>query len=503
MASKAETDPRALYKQGNEYYEKGDFDQAIRLYTRAIEADPTFDKAYYNRGLAHACKEEYDLAIADIQRVIDLKPNFAEAYHILGLAYEYKNDPDKAIDAYNKALKINPDLKDAQQRLELTLSKKERMASEPYPSSSSASSSSSYSSSSSSSSSTRMGESKVEDGQIKEVAFFEKPKLNFKDVAGMEGMKNTIYRYIVWPFKDPKLAEKYGMKAGGGVLLYGPPGCGKTFIAKATAGECQSNFINAKISEIVDMYAGNTEKNLHKVFQTARDHSPAIIFMDEVDGLGGKREGGEQQQHLKMAVNQLLAEMDGIESANENVLTIAATNMPWDVDPALRRSGRFGKIIYIPPPDFNSRVAIFKLECRNRPMSRWIPWNRLALATWGYSSADLKEIVKEAAMIPWEQEFKTGNGREIRGGDFINVIKKKKSTLAPWYQLVKKEIVGQEETQIVDGKPHTTKKQSKVGPDEQDTYRELIKEIERGNKFYWKWLKLAVKYFGLYVPLPL
>ena len=482
-----DSDARTYYKLGNEYYEKGDFDNAIANYNKAIEIDPTYDKAYYNRGLAYACKEDYDRAIADINKVIELKPNFAEAYYILGLAYEYKNLLDKAIEAYNTALRLNPGFKDAQTRLELTISKKEKMEKERAAAAPS--------------SGVLTGESKIEEGQIKEVAFLEKPKINFSHVAGLDQMKKIILRHIVWPFKNPKLAEKYGMKAGGGVLLYGPPGCGKTFIAKATAGECDANFINARISDIVDMYAGNTEKNLHKIFVTARQNAPAILFFDEVDALGGKREG-EQQQHMKMAVNQLLAEMDGIESANENVLVLAATNMPWDVDPALRRSGRFGTMVYIPPPDFNSRKAIFQLECKGRPIGR-IAWNRLALATWGYSSADIKQIVKEAAMIPWEEEFKTGKGRNITTGDFIKVIKQRKSTLAPWYQLVEKEIVGKKETQYIDGKPHVTEKPSKIGPEEQELYRDLINEIKKNNKFYWKWLRTLVKYIALYVPIPI
>ena len=476
-------DAKTYYKLGNENYEKGEFDAAIANYSKAVELDPHYDKAYYNRGLAYACKENYDKAIADINKVIELKPEFSEAYYILGLAYEYKNIPDKAIEAYNKALKLNPNFKDAQNRLELTLSKKEKEGKEPAKAGSGGGT-----------------EAKIEDGQIKEVAFLEKPKMNFTSVAGMDHMKSIIVRYIVWPFKDPKLAEKYGMKAGGGVMLYGPPGCGKTFIAKATAGECAANFINAKISDIVDMYAGNTEKNLHKVFDTARKNAPSILFFDEVEALGGKREG-EQQQHMKMAVNQMLAEMDGIEGTTENVLVMAATNMPWDVDPALRRSGRFGTVVYIPPPDLKSRIAIFKLECKTRPVGR-IAWVRLGIATLGYSSADLKQVVKEAAMIPWEEEFKTGKGRHITTGDFVRVVKQRKSTLAPWYQLVEKEIVGKKETQYIDGKPHVTEKPSKIGPEEQETYKELIKEIKKGNKFYWKWFNKLVKYAAVYLPIP-
>ena len=188
--------------------------------------------------------------------------------------------------------------------------------------------------------------------------------------------------------------------------MYGPHGCGKTFIVKASAGECDAGFVNAKLSDLLDMYVGNTEKNIHKVFELSRKNTPCILFFDEVDAIGGRRDQSQGAQYLKMAVNQMLYEMSGIESHNENVLVVAATNAPWDVDPALRRSGRFSKTIYVPAPDFTSRIAILKIHGKKRPLSRWIPYRRLALATMGYSAADLKAIVEEAASYPWKEAFK-------------------------------------------------------------------------------------------------
>ena len=137
------------------------------------------------------------------------------------------------------------------------------------------------------------------------------------------------------------MRRKYGKLGGGGILMYGPPGCGKTFIMKAAAGECSSGFINAKLSDLLDMYVGNTEKNIHKVFELARKNSPCILFFDEVEAIGGRRDQQEGQQYMKMAVNQMLYEMDGVEANNSNVLIIAATNAPWDVDPALQALGPF------------------------------------------------------------------------------------------------------------------------------------------------------------------
>ena len=254
----SEENAEGYYKTGNEYYEKGNFDLAVEYYNKAIRADPMFDKAYYNRGLAYACKEEYDKAIEDINKMIELKPNFAEAYYILGLAYEYKNMPDRAIENYNKALELNPDFKDAQNRLELAKSKKEK-AKEVTT---------------------------TEPGTLMKVEFVEKPKINFKDVAGMAYAKEIINEQIVYPFKNPALAKKYGKSAGGGILFYGPPGCGKTFMAKATAGQCDVNFIHARINEIVDMYAAKKAASSKPFKPTGRKSFIALTYPKPLSAKG-------------------------------------------------------------------------------------------------------------------------------------------------------------------------------------------------------------------------
>ncbi len=452
----SEENAESYYKTGNEYYEKGNFDLAVEYYNKAIEADPMFDKAYYNRGLAYACKEEYDKAIEDINKMIELKPNFAEAYYILGLAYEYKNMPDKAIENYNKALELNPDFKDAQNRLELAKSKKEK-AKEVTT---------------------------TEPGTLAKVEFLEKPKVNFNDVAGMSYAKETINEQIVYPFKNPELAKKYGKTAGGGIMFYGPPGCGKTFMAKATAGQCDVNFLHARINEIVDMYAGNTEKNLHRVFETARKNSPAVVFFDEMEAMGGKREG-DMQGFQKMAINQFLAEMDGLESTTENILVIGATNAPWDVDPALKRSGRFGKTIYVGLPDKKSREALFKLYCKKRPV-KGIWWGRLARATEGYSSSDVKQLCDDAATIPWREAYEGKKERPIFMRDFMKAIRKRKSSLPEWFGTVRKQLVGKKEKVVQDGKEHWVEHESKLSPEEKQLYLDLIKDVHQYTEWRYK-----------------
>ncbi|OIO21132.1 hypothetical protein COV61_04480 [Candidatus Micrarchaeota archaeon CG11_big_fil_rev_8_21_14_0_20_47_5] len=479
----AEFDPKnaVIYNnRGDAYYRQQNFDSAIVDYDKAITLNGRYLKAYYNRGLAYACQQEYEKAVEDFDMVIDLNPSFAEAYHIRGLAYDYLNDIDKAIADYDKAIELNPNFTEAISHRDIAKGKKQGGGGGGAA-----------------------GGTGEGQGSINAIKLLQKPNMKFTEVAGMQKMKTEINEAIVYPLLKPELARKYGKLGGGGMLFYGPPGCGKTFIVKAAAGECSSNFINAKISDILDMYVGNTEKNLHNVFETARKNAPAIVFFDELEALGGRREDmGQSTAYMKMAVNQMLYEMDGIESNNVDVLVIGATNAPWDVDPALRRSGRFGKTIFIPEPDYVSRKEILKMHAKKRPVSKFIAYNRFALATMGYASSDLKAIVEDAAAIPWREAFKSGKQRNVTNADFFTAIRKRRSTLPPWYEQAKKQIGTQEEKTVVDGKEHLKITESKMGVGEKEAFRELLKLIEWKNKWYvkiWEWLARKI---ALYLPLP-
>jgi len=482
-AKSADLDPKnpVIYNnRGDAYYRKQDFVSAIKDYDRALAINPKYLKAFYNRGLAYACQQDYEKAVEDFTEVIALNPSFSEAYHIRGLAYDYLNQLDKAITDYDKAIELNPNFTEAINHREIAKGK----------------------ASGGGGGAMATGTEQQNQG-INAVKLLSRPKMKFTEVAGMKKMKMEINEAIVYPLLKPDLARQYGKLAGGGILLYGPPGCGKTFIMKAAAGECESNFINAKISDIVDMYVGNTEKNLHNIFETARKNSPCIVFFDEVEAMGGRREDMTQSNaHMKMAVNQMLFEMDGVESNNSNVLVVGATNAPWDVDPALRRSGRFGKAIIIPEPDFTSRAEILKLHVRKVPAASNIAYNRLALATIGYASADLKAIVEEAAAIPWRDAFKTGKQRAVNTSDFIAAVKKKKSSLPPWYEQAKKQIGSQEEKTVVDGKEHVKITESKLASAEKEAFKELLDLIKRRNELWYKVYVWIMRHIGLYAPIP-
>lgn len=261
----------------------------------------------------------------------------------------------------------------------------------------------------------------------------ERSTINFSDVAGLDDIKEEIKEEIVYPITRPDLAKKFGRKAGGGILLYGPPGCGKSYTAKATIGECGASFFNVNISDLVSTGFEEGAKALHDIFEHAARGAPSIVFIDEIDAIGGKKDSTEEHSE-KMLIDQLLMEMDGVESMKENVLFIAATNSPWVIDPALRRSERFTKQLFVPPPDLKTRIEIFKIHTREEPLSEDLNLEKLAELTEGYASSDIKTVCDSAAKIPWEEAVHGSVVREINMSDFIKAISKQKSSLLPWYK---------------------------------------------------------------------
>lgn len=243
------------------------------------------------------------------------------------------------------------------------------------------------------------------------------PDVTWEDIGGLDEVKRDLREMILYPIDHPEKFEKFGMKASKGVLFYGPPGCGKTLMAKAVANECAANFISIKGPELLTMWFGESEANVREIFDKARGAAPCVLFFDELDSVGtarGSGGGGSTDRVL----NQLLTEMDGA-GVKKDLFFIGATNRPDILDDALIRPGRLDQLIYIPLPDKGSRKNIFKAVMRKSPIAPNINFDFLAEQTEGFSGADLTELGQRAAKsairdsIMADEEFKRQNaGKE-------------------------------------------------------------------------------------------
>lgn len=231
-------------------------------------------------------------------------------------------------------------------------------------------------------------------------------KVLLADVAGMEDVKRRLEMAVLNPLRNPEITRAYGKRLRGGLLLYGPPGCGKTFLARAIAGELGSHFVSIGISEILDMYYGQSERNLAAVFRNARRRSPTVMFFDEIDALGRKRTIRRNDAGRDLA-NVLLSELDGAESTNEDLFVIAATNHPWDVDVALRRPGRLDRTLFVPPPDEQARKGIFD-KCVGELPTEDLDCGWLASHTKGFSGADIVHVCNTASEAALAKAISSG-----------------------------------------------------------------------------------------------
>ncbi|MDR1516799.1 MAG: AAA family ATPase [Dysgonamonadaceae bacterium] len=348
-------------------------------------------------------KENYSACNVILEEVIENGTRDVNVFTLYAKGLLRENVIGKAIDAYKKALAIDPNHFDEELDSHLRL-KGSNEAQEP------------------------------EEAEI-DSRFLQKPTVNFSDVGGMETVKKEIELKIIKPLLHPELYKAYGKKVGGGILLYGPPGCGKTYLAKATAGQVRAKFINVGLNDILDMWVGNSEKNLHEIFELARRNVPCVLFVDEIDALGASRSDMKQSsgRHL---INQFLQELDGIENGNEGVLVLGATNTPWNLDPAFRRPGRFDRIIFVPPPDEATRESILRLKLKDKPVEA-IDYGSVAKKAENYSGADIDAIIDIAIESKLESSFSDGVPRPIETKDLLNAVKKHKASTQEWFMTAK------------------------------------------------------------------
>ena len=252
------------------------------------------------------------------------------------------------------------------------------------------------------------------------------------DVAGMDAVKQRLEVSLLGPIRHPEMLQAYKMSARGGLLMYGPPGCGKTYLARAVAGELGASFYPVGISDVLQHWLGDSERALHQIFETARRNAPCVLFFDEVDALGQRRTALANSSGLRVVVNTLLAEMDTATSSNDGVYVLGATNMPWDVDPALRRPGRFDRMIFVGLPDAEARAAIVRLNLRDRPVERIDPAS-VAKRTDGFSGADIAHVCDTATQLAMADSLRAGEVRPVRMADVDAALGQIRPSAGPWF----------------------------------------------------------------------
>ena len=251
----------------------------------------------------------------------------------------------------------------------------------------------------------------------------ETPKTRWADIGGLEEAKKELKRVVEKPLKDPDSFKRFGVRPANGVILYGPPGCGKTLLAKAVAGETECNFISVRGPEVLSMWVGESEKAVRQIFKKARQVAPCIVFFDEIDAIAGTR-GGDISRVGDRVLNQLLTEMDGMEEL-ENVVVLAATNRPDLVDAAILRPGRFDQRILVKPPDRLARKEIFKVHTKGMPLGK-VDFEKLLAATEGYTGADIESVCREAGYAAMEEKSK-----KVEQSHFKAALEKIKPSVSP------------------------------------------------------------------------
>lgn len=258
----------------------------------------------------------------------------------------------------------------------------------------------------------------------------QQPVITFADVGGLDSLKQQIRRKIIAPFKKPGLFKIFRKRSGGGVLMYGLPGCGKTLLARATAGEANAYFVHVAITDVLDKYFGESERKLAEVFGEARARKPAILFFDEIEALASRRRAsGEIGASL---VSTFLNEMDGFSGGNDGLLVLGATNTPWAIDPAFRRPGRFDRVLFVPPPDQAARLTILNLLTKDRPLAAGLDLSRFAASTAGFSGADLLNLTETAVELAIEDSSTSADFTPVSRRHFDAALAEIRPTTIEW-----------------------------------------------------------------------
>jgi len=265
--------------------------------------------------------------------------------------------------------------------------------------------------------------------------YIEVPTVHWSDVGGLDEVKQHLIEAVEWPLKTPEVFTKLGIRPPKGILLYGPPGCGKTLLARAVATESEANFISIKGPEVFSKWVGESEKAIREIFRKARMAAPSVVFLDEIDSITPRRGMGMSDSGVsERVISQLLTEMDGIVTL-QDIVIIAATNRPDMVDSAVLRPGRFDRLIYVPEPDEKGRLQILKIYMKGMPISKDVDLNQLTIMTKYYGGADIESLCREAAMHALRRDV---NSQEVAMKDFLDALKEMGPSVTPdmekWYK---------------------------------------------------------------------
>ena len=264
----------------------------------------------------------------------------------------------------------------------------------------------------------------------------EEPRTTLADVGGMPAIKRWLSTAFLSSLRDPKMRRLFGRSLRGGLLMYGPPGCGKTFLARALAGELQAGFLRIDLAHVVDMWLGYSRRSVHEIFETARASAPCLLFLDQLDAIGPRR-AGRRHSIGRGVVDQLVAELYSASEEHEGVFVVAATEHPWDVDALLRQPGRLDHRLLVLPPDLQAREAIIRAVLDGHPLAEDLEVPALAARTDKYSATDLAQLCEAAASAALEASIVSNSSRPITWADFTRGLNEIRPSTPPWFDLAR------------------------------------------------------------------
>jgi AAA+ superfamily predicted ATPase/predicted negative regulator of RcsB-dependent stress response len=417
---------------GDSLMSLGRYEEAADEFTSALAMAKDSDKLKLRLAGAFYYSGKYTQSLVIVEDLIKRKPEMAEGHLLYARLLLNDGSLAKARDEYRQAVQSDPSLTDKslEERLETTDKVMAMGAGEGM-----AFAARGGDDSPGKSSSAKRNDDLIDEDLDGPYNKAERPSITFNDIGGMHAVKEQIRMKIIYPLTNASMFAAYGKKIGGGILMYGPPGCGKTHLARATAGEIKAAFLSVGIADVLDMWIGSSEKNLHELFEQARRIKPCVLFFDEVDALAASR-SDMRTSNTRQIINQFLVEMDGIEDNNDGVLILGATNAPWHLDSAFRRPGRFDRIIFVPPPDAPARAEIFRIVLKNKPVDK-IDFDLLSKKSEKFSGADIQNAVDVAIEKKLEQAMKTGTPTPLNTKDLENAVKSVKPSTLEWLAAAK------------------------------------------------------------------